>query len=388
MPDVGKVWTGAAAQEGPVGLSAVTTPHEPDLDDWHTLLLRLAGALPDELISEARTWLAAGGQTDVAQAIGFAAAAAHVPVLARDAELIARQLRAAGQDAQLTESLEVVEEAGNFCGPWVFGPMDPSRAGDPVGPLDLTGASGRHAMDAVDQAISVAAGQEEDLTAVWRVWRAPAEGSPWPPPRRMFVVQADARVSGRHLIEVTARLQGALAAAGERNPQVEVCSPRWPVPGYQSSASAQGALIWAAEPATPVRLARTFDEVDAEDGPRFAEDHPVIEDLEELTRLLRYLGHGLPVLTTSATMTDILDPERPDVVPLSFRTDGQWVWTDTVTFYLENYGLAPEPDLLAHLRRSGEEGPEVSDVAVHRVLSLLQGEGGDEPVWTVPQRDA
>ncbi|WP_285628691.1 hypothetical protein [Kineosporia sp. NBRC 101677] len=380
-------------QELSVELGAATPTESPDvddLDDWHALLLRLAGALPDDLISKARTWLAAGGQTNVAQAIGFAAVAAHVPVLAKDADLIARQLRARGENTSLTESLDVVQEVGNSAGPWVFGPVDPAQASAPIGPLDLTGVECRHLMDAVDRAMAAAVGQEPGLTAVWRAWRAPADGSPWPLPRRVFVVRTDERVLGQRLIEVTARLQAALTAAGEANPQVEVCSPRRPVPGYQSSACAQASLIWAYEPFTPVRLARVFDEVDAKEGPRFADDHPVIDDLEELTRLLRYLGNGLPVLTTSATMSDILDPERPEVVPLSFRTDGQWVWTDTVTFYLEQYGLAPEPELLAHLRRCGNEGPEVSDVAVHRVLSLLQvqGDGGDVPVWTVPQRDA
>ncbi|WP_285599421.1 hypothetical protein [Kineosporia sp. NBRC 101731] len=357
---------------------------------WHTMLLRLAGSLPDDLISEARAWLAEGGTVDVAQAVGFAAATGRVPVLAQDALLMAAELRSAGEDAELVETLDQVDESVILPVPWVFAPTDPRRQeqGSHPGPIDLTSGDVGPMLDDVDHAMRLAAGQEHGLVAVWRAWRTPADGSPWPAPRRVFVVQAGTEVSGEYMIAITGRMQDALAGAGEKNPQVEICGPGTPVPGYQSSACAHAALVWADEPAVPVRMARVFDVVDPQYGPMFAEDHPLIEDLDELTRLLQYLGNGLPVLTTSATMGDILDPDQPDVVPLTFRTDGHWVWTDTISYYLERYGLAPEPELLSYLRLAQDAGPEVSDVALHRVLSFLQRPDEGEPVWTVPQVSA
>ncbi len=104
--------------------------------------------------------------------------------------------------------------------------------------------------------------------------------------------------------------------------------------------------------------------------------------------LLRYLGSGLPVLTTAVTMADVMDPRRPEVVPLTFRTDGRWVWTDAITYYLERYGLAPEPELLYHLQLAKNSEPDVSDVALHRVLSMLQRPAEGKAVWTVPSTGA
>jgi hypothetical protein len=354
---------------------------------WHRLLLRLAGSLPDELISEARTWLAEGGQVDVAQAVGFAAATGRVPVAAADAVLMAAELRAAGEEAELIDGLERLDETAGTPLPWIFTPFDPRdpELGDHPGPVDLTSPDEAASAEAADRVVATEAQEEDGLLAVWRSWRAPADGSPWPAPRRVFVVQAGPRLPADELAAVTSRFQDALSAAGEECPQVEVCGAGTPVPEYQSSACANAALVWAAEPAEPVRLARVFDAVDARTGPMFAEDHPLIEDFDEISRLLDYLGRGLPVLTTSATMADVLDPEAPDLVPLTFRTDGQWIWTDTISYYLERYGLAPEPELLAHLRLTPEAGPEVSDVALHRVLSFLQRPDEGEPVWTVPQ---
>lgn len=358
---------------------------------WHAMLLRLAGAVPDDLISQARTWLAAGARADVARAIAFATATGQVPMLSRDAALLTEALRSADEDTDVVAALEQIDESVILPLPWAFTATDPRRADAPdhPGPIDLTGEDQNESqLDHADRAIRAAAGAQPGLVAVWRAWRSPADASPWPLPRRVYVVQAGPETAGEELIGTTARLQAALAATGEHNPQVEVCGPGTPVPGYQSSACAHAALVWTDEAATGVRVARVFDAVDPQDGPMFAQDHPVIDDLGELTRLLRYLGNGLPVLTTASTMPDILDRDRPDVVPLTFRTDGRWVWTDTVSYYLERYGLAPEPDLLAYLRAAPDSGPEVSDVALHRVLSVLQRPADGEPAWAVPQGGA
>lgn len=36
-------------------------------------------------------------------------------------------------------------------------------------------------------------------------------------------------------------------------------------------------------------------------------------------------------------------------MPAGFRTDGVWVWSDQIAYYLDRYGLAPEPALRQHL---------------------------------------
>jgi hypothetical protein len=105
----------------------------------------------------------------------------------------------------------------------------------------------------------------------------------------------------------------------------------------------------AAETAPEFELAAAFDFADPVTGPGFAPGHPVIDDIGDRERVLGYLRGGTPVLTTTAGMPDILDPAAGPVVPTSFRTDGAWIWTDTVAYYLSRHGLAPDARLAAHI---------------------------------------
>lgn len=422
-PDVGPAPTvGPAPAEADGTVAQPADPGAPqaettDQDDgvraedplaWHLLLLNLAGSLPDGLLYRARSWLAAQEWTAVAQAVGFAAATGRVPLTAAEAALLSGRSQAAGLDADLIENLERIGDPAMRPVSWAFtaqlsapvppgnhpapdssakptGPS-PEPLEDQGGPLDLSTRS-QPPGDAVDQAI-VAAAAQADLSAVWRAWRVPADGSPWPAARRVFVVQTDPDLSGADLIATTERLQQVLAAAGEVDPQVEVCDPGTVVPAYQSTACAHAALIWAGEEPGEVRVAAVFDAVDPHRGPVFAPEHPVIEDLDELTRLLAYLNNGLPVLTTSAMTTDVMDPDRRECVPLTFRTDGIWVWSEATGYFLERYGLAPEPALLEHLRGCDEQSTQVSDVTLHRILSHLLRADADGPVRTVPRAGA
>lgn len=133
------------------------------------------------------------------------------------------------------------------------------------------------------------------------------------------------------------------------------------------------------------RLAAVFDVVDPVTGPGFASDRPRLAQAER-EALARYLNGGAAVLLTPMLMDDVLDPQRRGVVPMGFRTDGRWVWTDTVTYYLTEHGLAPEPELLAHLRAQGDAlCPEPSPETLERAVAFVLTPPGEaaEPVWTV-----
>ncbi|MDH6708734.1 MULTISPECIES: hypothetical protein [unclassified Kitasatospora] len=137
-------------------------------------------------------------------------------------------------------------------------------------------------------------------------------------------------------------------------------------------------------------LAAVFDLVDPLTGPDFHEDHPVIEDGDEREALVEYLASATTVLMTPSLMDDVLDPERPGGVPMNYRCDGRWIWTDTVTYYLDRYGLAPEPGLLAHLRERTAAGaapePPAPDVQERAVAFLLAPPAaGQETVWEVEE---
>jgi hypothetical protein len=396
------------------------TPRAPTGDEaelWHTLLLRMAGVVPDDLVSRARGWIAAERWSDAARALAFVASVNQVPLTVAELDVVSRQLRAAGLDLTGLANLENQEREQAFTR-WAFTPVR-IEAGDDLSQVPLvldlsTGPQTLRGLDAIDHAAVVAVRSEPEFEALWRAWRKPLDGSSWPTPRRVFIATMADTAPYNQAASLAARIQDALSAAGERSPQVEVCHENRPVPGYQRAARAQAALLWTREPVVTVQLATVFDLVDPQNGPSFSPDRARIEDEDEMHGLLTYLDAGQPVLATTARMVDVVGsdvveaahpnagrgtggladrglahPARPSAVPLTFRTDGTWIWTDAVGYYLKQHSLAPQPALLEHVRQQLREvGPvpaPVSTVALHRVLSFLQRPDDTEMVWVVPE---
>jgi hypothetical protein len=106
----------------------------------------------------------------------------------------------------------------------------------------------------------------------------------------------------------------------------------------------------------PFKIARVFDFAKPDTGPGFHRGHRVVTDSSERDRMLAYLTSGTPVLTSMARARDVLNPDAGEVVPTSFRTDGEWIWTDTVAYYLEQHGMAPDEELAAHIDARWQEG--------------------------------
>lgn len=232
--------------------------------------------------------------------------------------------------------------------PYTFSSVEP-RAGERVPAiLDLVGAE----LDPIDRAAVDAA---PDAIAVWRAWRS----APEQPAVRVYLIET---------AQPVAAVIRALRAAGLDDPQVEAYAPGTDLTSYQSMARGSSALLHAAGDRPPVRLARVFDRGGAR--PSFDDEHERLGD-DERDRVRGYLRAGEPILVTTRTSVDVLEPDRGPVVPLSFRTDGQWVWTDTVEYYLREYSLAPDAELLAHIRSRGYATAPVDAAGEHRTLATL-----------------
>jgi hypothetical protein len=59
----------------------------------------------------------------------------------------------------------------------------------------------------------------------------------------------------------------------------------------------------------------------------------------------------------TGNMVDPLDPDRGPVVPLSYRTDGTWVWQEALAYYMRARGAAPELEFLCHIEERGYLAP-------------------------------
>ncbi|GIG03148.1 hypothetical protein [Catellatospora citrea] len=340
----------------------------------HLLLLRLAGRVPDELVSRARSWLAADRPVDVARGVVFALLQSRIGLPGADAVVLAHVLLAA--DGNTDALAEVERTADADLPPFRFAPVDPDTLrlhDDQIAyNLDLTASDpDASSWDEHDSAVlhAVAAQPGPGVYALWRAWRYPATETPWPPPRRVYLVQSHG--PAHTLPELTERLQQALAAAGDPDPQVETFTDPDDLPAYQRAALGYAALLWTAAQTPEVRIAALFDTVDAAGGPGFSPDHPLLEGTD-LDRVSAYLTAGTALLASTVVMDDIVGSDRSVEVPMNFRTDGHWVWTDATTYYLTRHHLAPDPELVEHVLARQAADAQADAVALHRAMAALQ----------------
>ena len=326
----------------------------------HELLLAAAAQSPAAVVTGARHALAAGELVPAAEAVLAEAGAGRLAITPADQRLLGELLPDNPAVGRLRPGPATAEPVA-----YDFLPLLPTSA-DQAPPmlLDLT-ADDRPAVDEVDVAALTVIGDLPGARALWRAWRFGGDQ----PPARLFI----AEVEGDDLPAVAERLRAALVAAGEEHPLVEVYGPGTPLPDHQRSARGRAALLWSAEPTEPVVVARVFDRVDPRLGPLFEPEHPTLTAADQPRRLLDYLNGGTVLLATTERMADVLDPSLGPAVPMSYRTDGTWIWTDTVTYYLTMYGLSPDAELVDHIRARDHILPDVSAAAAHRALAVLIG---------------
>lgn len=130
------------------------------------------------------------------------------------------------------------------------------------------------------------------------------------------------------------------------------------------------------------RRARLFDGEGADGRPHVSRP-PV--DAGERDRLLAYLQKAPIVLAARGFDSDRLEPGGRRDVPMTFHTDGAWVWPGAVGYYLREHDVAPEPDLVDHVRRMEFRLPEVDERARAAALSVVTGPTGSAPARRTDQ---
>jgi hypothetical protein len=353
------------------------------LDACHWLLLRLAGIVPDELITQCRTWLGEGRMLDLGQAVAHAVCGHRLRVTESDVGLLRELLSADGTDPSALGIVGVTD-----LDPLPVYAFAPSRActGDRLMPAaDIrspdrpAGVDTAEPIDAVDRAAIEAVAVNPFVRAVWRTWRCAAGTATWPLPRRVVICEVEA---GGNLARTAATVGKRMAAAGEPTPQVEV----YPsglygsgLPSYQRLARAHAALLWRRELPRRLRLAPH----PASTVPRSGARQVRLDDLMagEITQLVGYLRRGAPVLMTPTRAPDLYDRCGPARVPLNYRTDGHWIWSDAIAYYLEHHRLMPDRDLVTHVRRQGYVTPVVDAVTMADAVATVPAPDLAGPVW-------
>jgi hypothetical protein len=343
---------------------------------YHEMLLRLAGHAPDELLARCRIWLAQGNLANIGRALTHAALAWGMRMDGPGIELLVGLLREARADPTALALVAPAEPIGPAHG---FAPTVALTLDCLLGRADPSafwpGDGGPQAADPHDRVCEAAIRSvtaAAQARALWRAWRFPADGSPWPDPRRVYVVETD---EDADLAAVTYLVQKALRTAGEDAPQVETYPVGAELPEYQRRARAFGALLWSRTPDPGVRIAELFP--DEEEGAE-QDERPALDEAER-ARLSAYLWAGETLLESDVLEADPLDPEAFEPVPMSIRTDGFWIWSDAVALCLDRHGLSPHGHLVRQARSLHYQPPAVDGAAVYRALAALRDPGSDYP---------
>lgn len=112
----------------------------------------------------------------------------------------------------------------------------------------------------------------------------------------------------------------------------------------------------------------------AEDANRIA-DAPSLHrvrdaawDEKERKSVIRYLRSGPVVVASPGIEFSVVDP-NVKVGTQSIRTDGEWVWADSLAYYLETFRVGLPPHFLMHIRSLHYEVPSVD---VEQVFPRLE----------------
>lgn len=122
--------------------------------------------------------------------------------------------------------------------------------------------------------------------------------------------------------------------------------------------------------------APVFDGTDPRGNP--VHHRPAVHP-QELDDLLAYLENAPVVLSARSRGTDVFKPDAPPSVPLTFHTDGTWVWPGGVAHYLRHHRVPPLPQLVEHIRDNEYAVPQVSPDAEAAASAVATGQAEGAP---------
>jgi hypothetical protein len=99
-----------------------------------------------------------------------------------------------------------------------------------------------------------------------------------------------------------------------------------------------------------------------------------LDEPEERARVAGFLHGGEAIVVSPGCSEDRLDPERGEVVPLGFVTDGTWIWSFALEYYVTEHGVTPEPDFYAYIRSRDFVADQPDDAARDRAAEFLRAD--------------
>lgn len=109
--------------------------------------------------------------------------------------------------------------------------------------------------------------------------------------------------------------------------------------------------------------------------------------IDDADQVAAYLDATAILLAAPMADIDMLDPERPTIGSLVWRTDGRYVFGGSLNHYVRTYAIAPPRDMLDHIREHHYVCGRVDRDRLDMATRLLTGTTGREPARQPDEHD-
>ncbi len=89
--------------------------------------------------------------------------------------------------------------------------------------------------------------------------------------------------------------------------------------------------------------------------------------------IVRYLKSFPVVVRTTARQPDALSMSSDPVVPSSFRTDGEWVWSCAVEYYIDIHQVSPGHEFVVYLESIKFHRREPTEAELQAAATFIAG---------------
>lgn len=96
--------------------------------------------------------------------------------------------------------------------------------------------------------------------------------------------------------------------------------------------------------------------------------------------VLDYLENAPVVLAARSYGQDLLQPGSEPDVPMTFHTDGRWVWSGAVPYYFRKHHVNPVPQLVQHIHDNGYQVPPVDEATKDAATAVATGQTESQPL--------
>lgn len=114
-------------------------------------------------------------------------------------------------------------------------------------------------------------------------------------------------------------------------------------------------------------------------GDRPIFDRPKVHQ-QERDDVLAYLQNAPIVLAARGYSPDLIKADAEPGVPMTFHTDGTWVWSGAVHYYYLHHHVDPVPQLVQHIRENDYKVPPVTDAAQAAATKVATGQAASLPL--------